>query len=215
MATKNIARTAIEGGRNWRNKWERRYSNRCVRSRERDQLLRLIQDPETVDSFTIRRRAKVYPEFNDKLNPVRQWLASQVGAPWADVYRRIRGEFDFGTTAGRHIVGHIRQYVNTREEEPTYYSFTCYHGVRVGGRRVSNYDFDIGLDGRLIDTRQDGSHVASGHRDRCARCEVARQTYTSPYAGEYALIAMLTELGTTLLRRRRWRQAKKEHYADR
>lgn len=50
MATKNLARTAIEGGRVGRNKWERRYSHTTERTSTREFCDKLMM------AFSLRRR---------------------------------------------------------------------------------------------------------------------------------------------------------------
>lgn len=104
MSKKNIARSAIEGGRYKYNKYKRRNSHRKVRASERDYCNKAEYDSENIDSFEIRVKDKVYKDFRDKLAPMYRWLASQVGRAWNDVFSEITQKFDTRTTAGRHIV---------------------------------------------------------------------------------------------------------------
>ena len=46
MSTKDISRSALEGGRHRYNKWERRYSNRQARARVREWLDQVRFDDE-------------------------------------------------------------------------------------------------------------------------------------------------------------------------
>jgi hypothetical protein len=103
MSKKNLARTAIEGGRYGRNKWERRYSNRIERAAERNYLSKVEHNVEHFDDYDIKPRTPVYKEFKDKLNPMYRWLHSQVGRKWDDVKSDVFQTFDTRTTAGRHI----------------------------------------------------------------------------------------------------------------
>jgi hypothetical protein len=113
MATKKLSRTAIEGGRYGRNKWERRYSSREERARERAYLDKVTKDPECADEDFIVGRTKVYKDFKDRLGPVRRWLESQVDRPWSAVRSELFEKFDTRTTAGRHIVyDHLLSQVN-------------------------------------------------------------------------------------------------------
>lgn len=104
MSKKNLAGTAIEGGRANYNKWERRESHAEERAYEKDFISKVIIDPDLADKLVIKKRKKVRKEFSDKLNPVYKWLGSHIGQPWNDVYSKIRQKFDIRTTAGRHIV---------------------------------------------------------------------------------------------------------------
>jgi len=53
MATKNLARTAIEGGRTGRSKYERRHANRIVRLEQRAFLSRIANDVEEADDADV------------------------------------------------------------------------------------------------------------------------------------------------------------------
>jgi hypothetical protein len=113
MATKKLSRTAIEGGRYGRNKWERRYSSREERARQRAYLDKVMKDPECADEDSIVSRTKVHKDFKDKLGPVRRWLETQVDRPWSVVRAELFAKFDTRTTAGRHIVyDHLLTQVN-------------------------------------------------------------------------------------------------------
>lgn len=103
MATKNIARSALEGGRHNFNKWDRRNSHAEERAEVRDYCKRLVTDPEYADEDFIDDIRPVYKEFTDKLRPMQRWLAKQVGRKWADVRSEVAEKFDTRTTAGRHI----------------------------------------------------------------------------------------------------------------
>jgi hypothetical protein len=114
MSTKNLARTAIEGGRANRNRWARRHSHGRVRVRTQAFLARLRggADPEGAPAPAPER---VPRWFHDKLRPLERWLASQVGRPWNKVRSEIFARFDTRTTAGRHIVfDHLLPEVETR-----------------------------------------------------------------------------------------------------
>lgn len=103
MATKNIARSALEGGRYGHNKWERRYSHNEERTEARDYCRKVTVDPDYADEDFIGSIRPVMKEFTDKLNPMHRWLEKQVGRPWADVRSEVFQKFDTRTTAGRHI----------------------------------------------------------------------------------------------------------------
>ncbi len=78
MSKKNLARTAIEGGRRKGNKWDRRNSHTEERNAAREYCKKAISDPESVDEDLIEKKSKVYKDFTDKLNPMYRWLRSQI-----------------------------------------------------------------------------------------------------------------------------------------
>ncbi|HET9931699.1 MAG TPA: hypothetical protein VFQ35_13455, partial [Polyangiaceae bacterium] len=103
MSKKNIARTALEGGRRYYNCWYRRRTNAVVRAEERTAFSRL-RDREDVDDILWPKREPVYQDFYDKLAPVFRWLKAQAGRPWSKVRSELTQRFDTRTTAGRHII---------------------------------------------------------------------------------------------------------------
>lgn len=103
MATRDISRSIIEGGRSNGNKFNRRLSNRSLRRRTRMYTRGLLSLVE-VDEGVYPERKQVYKEFRDKIGPVRQWMLSHTGLPWDRVYSKIRKRFDTRTIAGQHVV---------------------------------------------------------------------------------------------------------------
>jgi hypothetical protein len=103
MATKNLARTVIEGGRTRFSKLGRRASNGVQRSRVRRVSGALVSGADA--DFTIYPARKVvWRDFHDKLGPAKRWLASQVGRPWNKARSDLFARFDVRTTPGRHIL---------------------------------------------------------------------------------------------------------------
>lgn len=135
MGTKKLSRTAIEGGRTGRNKWERRNSHNTERTSERDFCQKVKIDPESADCLDITKKERIDKEFNDKLGPMYRWLNNQLGRPWDEVRSEIAQTFDTRTTAGRHItydhllssvevtpaVWRYRHYYNTGDDNTSYY----------------------------------------------------------------------------------------------
>jgi hypothetical protein len=118
MATKNIARTIIEGGRTGYNKGERRGRMAELRAANRAFVDRARRDPDAVLGGVTPVRQRVRKEFEDKLGPARRWLARQVGRRWDSVYADLRARFDTRTTAGRHIVfDHMLPWVTRADQE--------------------------------------------------------------------------------------------------
>jgi len=103
MATKDLARTVIEGGRYHGNCWDRRNSNARLRAMERD-FARGLRRGGDFDALVIPRRECVRRWFRDKLGPTERWLRSNVGRPWDLVRSELFRRFDTRTTPGRHIV---------------------------------------------------------------------------------------------------------------
>lgn len=124
MGTKNLARTAIEGGRTRYNKWDRRYSHAETRADEKAYISEVMEDIENWYDYDIEPTRPVYKNFNDKLGPMYRWLERHCGQPWADVRSKISQTFDTRTTAGRHIVyDHmLRQVDESLEVVRRYYS---------------------------------------------------------------------------------------------
>jgi hypothetical protein len=103
MATKNLSRTVIEGGRALYNQRVRRYSNKQARMAAAMTCLKMRADLSG-DGIDPPRRRPVWKAFDDKLAPARRWLAAQVGRPWDKVRGEIFARFDTRTTPGRHII---------------------------------------------------------------------------------------------------------------
>jgi len=120
MATKNLARTIIEGGRDGYSRWQRRHSHAQERAMAREALDRLAREDD-LDELVIPARVPVHRGFADKLGAPRRWLGKQVGRPWDVVRRELFQLFDTRTTAGRHIVfDHMLPWVQVAANELTY-----------------------------------------------------------------------------------------------
>lgn len=103
MATKDLARTVIEGGRSSFNRFDRRLSNAEVRAAWRVTQAMIMQSADA-DGVLYPLRRHVYRDFHDKLAPAERWLARQVGRPWNAVRSDLFARFDARTTAGHHIL---------------------------------------------------------------------------------------------------------------
>lgn len=107
MSTKNLARTAIEGGR-----CPHAGRDFQLRMATRKTLGWHAPDRDTLDALALPGRHKTYRAFNDKLAAPARWLASHVGRPWDHVRGEMFARFDTRTTAGRHIVfDHLLRWV--------------------------------------------------------------------------------------------------------
>jgi hypothetical protein len=108
MAKRNLARTAIEGGRASSTRWEEYFFTRSERRSARIQLQRCKVDSDSAEDLSVGPRKALFGrDFADKLGPVRRWLAAQVGRHWDDVNAEIHEKFPGRSLAGRHILGHI------------------------------------------------------------------------------------------------------------
>lgn len=102
MSTKNISRSAVEGGR--ANQYERNASHRHERSRTRTWLDQLRFNIETAEDSDPCPREHVSKAFTDKLGPCMGWLASHAGHPWDDVHSKLSRAFDTRKLSAWHIV---------------------------------------------------------------------------------------------------------------
>lgn len=142
MATKNISRSIIEGGRAKRNKEDRYLSNKNHRANNREYAYKARTLTDADELGTAPKRDKVYKAFDDKLAPVFRWLGSQLGKKWDKVYSELRTKFDVRTTAGRHIV--YDHMLGSIILQPT----DRLHDV-FGGRSWSKYNFYVDSKGFL------------------------------------------------------------------
>lgn len=113
MARKDLSRTVIEGGRYFRNCWERRASHGVERASTRAWLDQVVVDTDEAEESVPPPIRHVGKSFRDKLGPAQRWLASQVGRPWSKVFSELCAKFDTRTVAGRHVVyDHMLDWVN-------------------------------------------------------------------------------------------------------
>lgn len=136
MARKDLSRTVIEGGRAYRNCWERRASHGGERASTRAWLDAVADDLDEADASAPPPIRRVDKLFHDKLGPAQRWLAAQAGRPWAAVYAELRRRFDARTIAGRHVVDdHLLRWVRLHPADGLrrhYHRFELYvddHGI--------------------------------------------------------------------------------------
>ena len=112
MSTKNLARTPLEAGhydgKNQRRNGKNHAPRRTVRQQERQ--AEKAYEPEDMDFHVDEPSTRT--RNSDKLGAVKRWIMSQCGRPWNKVYSEIAERFDFNTMAGRHILLHLKQYVD-------------------------------------------------------------------------------------------------------
>ena len=100
VATKNLARTVIEGGRSGRSRYEARHETR----RERRKVKHLLHGDRDFDRVTFPQRGAFELVQNDKVNPAIRWIASNCGRPWRKVFGELVAKFDTRTIPGGHVV---------------------------------------------------------------------------------------------------------------
>jgi hypothetical protein len=104
MATKNLARTAIEGGRCGYYQMEVAAQAGSERAATRDFLRKAARDRDDAEGLPDPRRRPVHVCFSDKLSPVYRYLDANCGRPWNKVREDLFGRFDIRTTPGRQIL---------------------------------------------------------------------------------------------------------------
>ncbi len=117
MATKNLSRTVIEGGRCAHYQSEVRESIRGERAHGRTYLRAVANDPELADECVAPKRKVVSPCFADKLRPIYGFLDSRLGRNWDTVRSELFAKFDTRTTPGRHVLfDHLLRDVRESQE---------------------------------------------------------------------------------------------------
>jgi len=104
MSTKDISRSAVEGGRYNYNKYERNESHRHERARTKTWLDQVRFDDEAAEASSPVPRNKVGKGFTDNLGPCYGWLASHCGERWDDVRSLLSRTFDTRRLSAWHIV---------------------------------------------------------------------------------------------------------------
>ncbi len=133
MARRSIAKTAIEGGRHGTCRSAEDEADRRERRAWRDYCRRAsydfdVEDPAGVSFAAPYETGRQYREFDDKLKPVKRWLESQVGRPWDHIKSDVVALFDNRTTAGRHIIEHVKCFVSLPTDQHRYNPYPPYPG---------------------------------------------------------------------------------------
>jgi hypothetical protein len=105
MATRNLARTVVEGGQAGYCKTFRRLENRAERR------LRFDEEGNVIAGRAGLPQSKC---FADRLAPLERWLGAHVGRGWNNVYREFCERFDRRTLKGWHLDEHLRDMVHSR-----------------------------------------------------------------------------------------------------
>lgn len=174
MSKKNLAKTAIEGGRTTISKWERHNSNKKLRVNEHLYIKNIEKDPEVWDEDEYPTRKKVYKEFHDKLGPVYRYLESQIGRPWNLVRSELIEKFDSRTTAGRHILyDHILSLIERNKFD--YYRHYEFHDVLSDKESLGGKDYYIDKYGLFQVTEKVSYKVAHDRVQKLSKIDEARK----------------------------------------
>lgn len=124
MATKNLARTVVEGGQSRSSGIDRREATRAERHVTNAVLRRACVDLDGFLGTPLPQRKRMYREFADKLAPARRWLMSQVGRNWNRVRSDLTRRYDRRTTKARHLLDdHLLSDVEPLKYVPKYPDF--------------------------------------------------------------------------------------------
>jgi hypothetical protein len=117
MATRNLARTVVEGGRKGR--FIERVFTRSQRKLTRQQLHGIDCARDAEESFAV--MGKVYPDrrdhwwgtdFADRLTAVERYLQANAGRPWNKVFSELCSKYDRRSLKGWHMIdGHINNHM--------------------------------------------------------------------------------------------------------
>ncbi len=162
MSKKNLARTALEAGREHRVRYE---LNRTERRRVSNHLHKVRIDPEYWYEKLVPTQPPVdwdYEIPGENLSPVYRWIDSHVGQVWDDVYSKLCSSWPKKTLAGFHIIeDHIKDEV-AHYPSPRYYWQNDTTGLAY---RTKWYVDNDGILRRVPDRV---SHWKANHRKRKA-----------------------------------------------
>lgn len=107
---------------------------------------RLVQEGREEDSplreQTRRKWGWDRKEFSDYLVPIEGFLRKSVGRPWDDVWSEITAHLSVGSTTQRHVLGHVRDYVEINAIEQEDGSITEPNGRKIYSYRSGSYYVD-------------------------------------------------------------------------
>lgn len=107
---------------------------------------RLVQEGREEDSplreQTRRKWGWNRKEFSDFLAPIHGFLRKSVGRPWDDVWSELSAHLSSESTTQRHVLGHVRQYVEVNAVEQEDGSITEPDGRKIYSYRSGSYYVD-------------------------------------------------------------------------
>jgi len=100
VATRNLSRTIIEGGRHHQSSADRKFRNR------RRRRLRFDDDGDPIGRPPDPGLGCLY--HHDRLGPLVRWLRRQTGRPWNKVHQELSERYDTRSLKGWHLRDHLR-----------------------------------------------------------------------------------------------------------
>jgi hypothetical protein len=150
MATRNLARTVVEGGRKGR--YIERVFTRSQRKRTKQQLQGITCARDADESIGV--MGKVYPDrcdhwwgtdFADRLTAVERYLQKNAGRPWNKVFSELCSKYDRRSLKGWHMIdGHIKSHMVDRVDNDRFRygrdgSYPIGHGAWVDEHGILRY----------------------------------------------------------------------------
>ncbi len=116
MATRNLARTVVEGGRKGRD--YDRWGTRIERRNSKHQLQRIETGRDAEESYALQgkvcpgRRNEWGTSFSDRLTAVERYLQANAGRPWDKVFSELCSKYDRRSLKGWHMIdGHVKDHM--------------------------------------------------------------------------------------------------------
>ena len=136
MATRNLARTVVEGGRHGRD--DERAFTRSQRKGTKQQLYGITSARDADESYAV--MGTVYPErhgwagtsFADRFKAVERYLQTNAGRPWNKVFSELCSKYDRRSVKGWHLIdGHLLRHMVRPSEggPPTSGAWVDRHGI--------------------------------------------------------------------------------------
>jgi len=117
MATRNLARSVVEGGRAGRamDYWNQRAERQAIRV----YLKRIRSEEDATDAGPDPIRDPEYwTTMGDRFSQTERFMASRAGRPWNDVYSELCRRYDRRTLKGWHFLRHVERDIVTQYNSP-------------------------------------------------------------------------------------------------
>lgn len=107
--------------------------------------------------------------LNENLNPLRRFIAKQVGRPWNDVYSEISAKLDTNSTVKQHVRDHLKDFVSIKTYKTE--DGQIWVAGRYGPRPIYNNDFHVDENGILCNSRPPDNVKKVNYKERRAKAE--------------------------------------------